>query len=189
MKDDTIGPVITWTTEAMLGHKDKLLKIPGMSLHPCWLVIMAMLLLVSHGGNAIAQWWLVVAMPYVVSHGINAVVDLPAPCQPWIHCFGCNALLATTNEKPKEGQQALSGQTCITQVSVAADAGLLLVVWWSSLAADSQKIDFCFASAKTQVWQVVSVHKHSFQIEPSHHCAEPTCLKSQQNTEKKRHTP
>ena len=30
MKDDTIGPVITWTTEAMLGHKDKLLKIPGM---------------------------------------------------------------------------------------------------------------------------------------------------------------
>lgn len=29
MKDETIGPVITWTTEAMLGHKDKLLKIPG----------------------------------------------------------------------------------------------------------------------------------------------------------------
>ncbi len=33
MKDDTIGPVITWTTEAMLAHKDKLLKIPGMTLH------------------------------------------------------------------------------------------------------------------------------------------------------------
>lgn len=29
MKDETIGPVITWTTEAMLGHKDKLIKIPG----------------------------------------------------------------------------------------------------------------------------------------------------------------
>ena len=32
MKDDTIGPVITWTTEAMLGHVDKLLKIPGARL-------------------------------------------------------------------------------------------------------------------------------------------------------------
>ena len=29
MKEDTIGPVITWTTEAMLGHVDSLLKIPG----------------------------------------------------------------------------------------------------------------------------------------------------------------
>lgn len=29
MEDDTIGPVITWTTEAMLGHVDTLLKIPG----------------------------------------------------------------------------------------------------------------------------------------------------------------
>lgn len=32
MKNDTIGPVITWTTEAMLGHVDKLLKIPGARL-------------------------------------------------------------------------------------------------------------------------------------------------------------
>ena len=32
MKDDTIGPVITWNTEAMLGHVDKLLKIPGARL-------------------------------------------------------------------------------------------------------------------------------------------------------------
>ena len=32
MKDDTIGPVITWTTEAMLGHVDKLLQIPGARL-------------------------------------------------------------------------------------------------------------------------------------------------------------
>lgn len=29
MKDGTIGPVITWTTEGMLGHVDKLLQIPG----------------------------------------------------------------------------------------------------------------------------------------------------------------
>ncbi len=29
MKDETVGPVITWTTEAMLSHVDKLLKIPG----------------------------------------------------------------------------------------------------------------------------------------------------------------
>jgi hypothetical protein len=49
MKDDTIGPVITWTTEAMLAHKDKLLKIPGMTLHPCQLVMVAMMLLFSHG--------------------------------------------------------------------------------------------------------------------------------------------
>lgn len=32
LKNDTIGPVITWTTEAMLGHVDKLLKIPGARL-------------------------------------------------------------------------------------------------------------------------------------------------------------
>ena len=32
MKDDTIGPVITWTTEGMLSHVDKLLKIPGARL-------------------------------------------------------------------------------------------------------------------------------------------------------------
>ena len=33
MKDGTIGPVITWTTEGMLGHVDKLLQIPGMCIH------------------------------------------------------------------------------------------------------------------------------------------------------------
>ena len=48
MKDETIGPVITWTTEAMLAHKDKLLKIPGMTLHFCQLVMLAMMLLTSH---------------------------------------------------------------------------------------------------------------------------------------------
>ena len=29
MDDLTVGPVLTWSTEAMLGHVDKLLKIPG----------------------------------------------------------------------------------------------------------------------------------------------------------------
>lgn len=29
MEDLTVGPVLTWSTEAMLGHVDKLLKIPG----------------------------------------------------------------------------------------------------------------------------------------------------------------
>ena len=29
MSNLTVGPVLTWTTEAMLGHVDKLLKIPG----------------------------------------------------------------------------------------------------------------------------------------------------------------
>ena len=29
MGDLTVGPVLTWSTEAMLGHVDKLLKIPG----------------------------------------------------------------------------------------------------------------------------------------------------------------
>lgn len=33
MKDLTVGPVLTWSTEAMLGHVDKLLKIPGLSLN------------------------------------------------------------------------------------------------------------------------------------------------------------
>lgn len=32
MKNETVGPVITWTTEAMLGHVDNLLKIPGARL-------------------------------------------------------------------------------------------------------------------------------------------------------------
>lgn len=32
LKNDTIGPVITWTTEAMLAHVDKLLQIPGARL-------------------------------------------------------------------------------------------------------------------------------------------------------------
>jgi 1-pyrroline-5-carboxylate dehydrogenase len=32
MKDLTVGPVLTWSTEAMLGHVDKLLQIPGLSL-------------------------------------------------------------------------------------------------------------------------------------------------------------
>ena len=31
MDDLTVGPVLTWSTEAMLGHVDKLLKIPGAS--------------------------------------------------------------------------------------------------------------------------------------------------------------
>lgn len=29
LSDLTIGPVLTWTTEAMLGHTNKLLQIPG----------------------------------------------------------------------------------------------------------------------------------------------------------------
>ena len=29
MDNLTVGPVLTWSTEAMLGHVDKLLKIPG----------------------------------------------------------------------------------------------------------------------------------------------------------------
>ena len=29
MEDGTLGPVITWTTDGMLGHVDKLTKIPG----------------------------------------------------------------------------------------------------------------------------------------------------------------
>ena len=56
MKDETIGPVITWTTEAMLAHKDKLLKIPGMTLHPYQLVMVAMMLLFSHGSHDVANW-------------------------------------------------------------------------------------------------------------------------------------
>lgn len=32
MKDQTIGPILSWTTDAMLGHVEKLLKIPGASL-------------------------------------------------------------------------------------------------------------------------------------------------------------
>lgn len=32
MKDQTIGPVLSWTTDAMLGHVDKLKSIPGASL-------------------------------------------------------------------------------------------------------------------------------------------------------------
>ncbi len=55
MKDETIGPVITWTTEAMLAHKDKLLKIPGMTLHPHQIVMAAMMLLISHGSHDVAD--------------------------------------------------------------------------------------------------------------------------------------
>ena len=29
MDDLSIGPVLTWTTDAMLGHMEKLLKLPG----------------------------------------------------------------------------------------------------------------------------------------------------------------
>ena len=29
MEDLTVGPVLTWTTDAMLGHVDKLLKLDG----------------------------------------------------------------------------------------------------------------------------------------------------------------
>lgn len=29
LSDLTIGPVLSWTTEAMLGHMNKLLQIPG----------------------------------------------------------------------------------------------------------------------------------------------------------------
>ena len=29
LDDLSIGPVLTWTTDAMLAHVDKLLKIPG----------------------------------------------------------------------------------------------------------------------------------------------------------------
>ena len=29
LSDLSIGPVLTWTTQAMMDHKDKLLKIPG----------------------------------------------------------------------------------------------------------------------------------------------------------------
>eukprot|EP00884_Botryococcus_braunii_P001748 jgi/Botrbrau1/11574/Bobra.60_1s0024.1 len=32
LEDLTVGPVLTWTTEAMLGHLDRLLKIPGARL-------------------------------------------------------------------------------------------------------------------------------------------------------------
>eukprot|EP00891_Asterochloris_glomerata_P008338 jgi/Astpho2/8338/Aster-01407 len=32
MEDGTLGPVITWTTDGMLGHVDKLTKIPGAKL-------------------------------------------------------------------------------------------------------------------------------------------------------------
>ena len=32
MEDQTIGPILSWTTEAMLGHVEKLQKIPGASL-------------------------------------------------------------------------------------------------------------------------------------------------------------
>lgn len=32
MKDQTIGPILSWTTDAMLGHVEKLKKIPGSSL-------------------------------------------------------------------------------------------------------------------------------------------------------------
>ena len=30
LKDETVGPVITWTTKAMLDHVDNLLKLSGM---------------------------------------------------------------------------------------------------------------------------------------------------------------
>lgn len=77
MKDDTIGPVITWTTEAMLAHKDKLLKIPGMPFHPCQLVMVAMMLLISHDSRPPAgQSWprcCSLVMPYLVSHDGHAV--------------------------------------------------------------------------------------------------------------------
>lgn len=33
MKDETVGPVITWTTEAMLDHVQKLLQFPGEYVH------------------------------------------------------------------------------------------------------------------------------------------------------------
>ena len=29
MKDETVGPVITWTTKAMLDHVQRLLQLPG----------------------------------------------------------------------------------------------------------------------------------------------------------------
>ncbi len=29
LEDLTVGPVLSWTTEAMLAHIDRLLKIPG----------------------------------------------------------------------------------------------------------------------------------------------------------------
>ena len=32
LEDLSVGPVLTWTTEAMLGHVDKLLQIPGKAL-------------------------------------------------------------------------------------------------------------------------------------------------------------
>ena len=32
MEDLTIGPVLTWTTDAMLGHMNKLLKLEGVLL-------------------------------------------------------------------------------------------------------------------------------------------------------------
>ncbi len=31
LADLTVGPVLTWTTEAMLGHKKRLLQIPGVT--------------------------------------------------------------------------------------------------------------------------------------------------------------
>jgi hypothetical protein len=34
LDDLTVGPVITWTTQAMLDHKDKLLQIPGAACMP-----------------------------------------------------------------------------------------------------------------------------------------------------------
>ncbi len=36
LEDLSIGPVLTWTTDAMLAHVDKLLQIPGGHL-PCFL--------------------------------------------------------------------------------------------------------------------------------------------------------
>ena len=53
-----------------------------------WLVMMAMLLLVSHGGQAI--FW-----------------------EPLIFCFGHDAWVATKRTKSEAGQQALSVQTCV----------------------------------------------------------------------------
>ncbi len=56
-----------------------------------------------------------VALLFLVSHSFTAL--------------GSMHYWPPETKHPKEGQQALSGQTCIAQISVAATTGLLLNIW------------------------------------------------------------
>jgi hypothetical protein len=57
LEDLTIGPVLTWTTDAMLSHMNKLLQIPGLLLRAyelhCYMLRVPLCCWPSvHGGQA-----------------------------------------------------------------------------------------------------------------------------------------